>query len=86
MHGIRQHRDWACRQNYLCISPQVTYKLLIQHWFAKCSEYENENDRLLGIDSIPPSIRRANPNLTRDFYLKHRSQVSYIPHLGSSGR
>ena len=54
---------------------QVSYKQLIQHWFTKCSELTAENDRLLAIDSIPPSIRRANPNLTRDFYLKHRSQV-----------
>lgn len=27
------------------------------------------------IDNIPPAIRRANPNITREYYLRMRAQV-----------
>eukprot|EP00967_Tisochrysis_lutea_P021254 scaffold24157_cov18-Tisochrysis_lutea.AAC.4 len=38
------------------------------------AELANENDRIGALDNIPPAIRRANPNITRDYYLRMRSQ------------
>jgi hypothetical protein len=54
---------------------QVSYKLLIQSWFQEITMLANENDRIGALDNIPPAIRRANPNITRDHYLRMRSQV-----------
>lgn len=53
----------------------VTYKLLMQAWFAEAAGLANEGDRIQALDSIPPAIRRANPNITREYYLRMRSQV-----------
>ncbi len=57
---------------------KVTYKLIIQHWFSKSALMAEENDRLRALDSIPPAIRRANPNMSREFYLRHRSQPFFL--------
>mmetsp|Transcript_37758 Transcript_37758/g.84180 ORF Transcript_37758/g.84180 Transcript_37758/m.84180 type:complete len:994 (+) Transcript_37758:287-3268(+) len=62
---------------------QVTYKLLIQHWFLKNADLANESDRIHAIDNIPPTLRRANPNLTREFYLKHRAQPMFLLNTAS---
>jgi hypothetical protein len=34
-----------------------------------------EADRIAALDSIPPALRRANPNINRDYYLRMRAQV-----------
>ncbi len=56
----------------------MTYKQLLQHWLAKASEILDENERIQAVDSIPTSIRRANPNMTRDYYLGNRSQPAFL--------
>eukprot|EP00200_Dunaliella_tertiolecta_P019128 CAMPEP_0202403126 /NCGR_PEP_ID=MMETSP1128-20130828/4733_1 /ASSEMBLY_ACC=CAM_ASM_000463 /TAXON_ID=3047 /ORGANISM="Dunaliella tertiolecta, Strain CCMP1320" /LENGTH=806 /DNA_ID=CAMNT_0049007321 /DNA_START=271 /DNA_END=2691 /DNA_ORIENTATION=+ len=56
----------------------VSYKLLIQAWFREVAELANENDRIGALDNIPPAIRRANPNITRDYYLRMRSQPVFL--------
>lgn len=53
----------------------MTYKQLLQAWFKKCEELVLESDRRVALDEVPPAIRRANPNLSREFYLRSRSQV-----------
>ena len=37
-----------------------------------------ETDRIHAIDTLPPSLRRANPNMAREFYLKHRASPSFL--------
>lgn len=56
----------------------VTYKQLLQHWFALSSQLPNEGDRLRAMDTIPAALRRANPSLTREWYLRVRSQPSFL--------
>ncbi|KXZ44649.1 hypothetical protein GPECTOR_64g143 [Gonium pectorale] len=56
----------------------VTYKQLLQHWFSLASQLSNEGDRLRAMDAIPLAIRRANPSLTREWYLRVRSQPSFL--------
>ncbi|KAF5829963.1 hypothetical protein DUNSADRAFT_15264, partial [Dunaliella salina] len=56
----------------------VSYKLLIQAWFREVAELANENDRIGALDNIPPAIRRANPNITRDYYLRMRAQPVFL--------
>jgi hypothetical protein len=53
----------------------VSYKLLLQDWFQQVAQLQEESDRLQALDSIPPTLRRANPNITREYYLRMRSQV-----------
>jgi len=72
-HDHQQLRRTLARA---CARLQVSYKLLIQSWFKEVAELANENDRIGALDNIPPAIRRANPNITRDYYLRMRSQVS----------
>jgi hypothetical protein len=43
---------------------------------TKSSDLILEDDRLQSLDTIPTALRRANPNMTREFYLRHRSQAS----------
>ncbi|KAG1661032.1 hypothetical protein FOA52_005347 [Chlamydomonas sp. UWO 241] len=57
---------------------QVTYKHVMSHWFATCTGLACESDRIAALDDIPPAIRRANPNLTREFYLRYRSQPFFL--------
>ncbi|GIL56422.1 hypothetical protein Vafri_11795, partial [Volvox africanus] len=56
----------------------VTYKQLLQHWFGLASQLPNEGDRLRAMDTIPLAIRRANPSLTREWYLRVRSQPTFL--------
>ncbi|GLC76980.1 hypothetical protein PLESTF_001863200 [Pleodorina starrii] len=56
----------------------VTYKQLLQHWFSLASQLPNEGDRLRAMDTIPLAIRRANPSLTREWYLRVRSQPTFL--------
>ncbi|KAG2424059.1 hypothetical protein HYH02_015240 [Chlamydomonas schloesseri] len=56
----------------------VTYKQLLQHWFSLASQLPNEGDRLRAMDTIPLAIRRANPSLTREWYLRVRSQPNFL--------
>ena len=51
---------------------KVTYKLLIQYWLMEAAQLVCEADRIHAIDTLPPALRRANPNMTREYYLKHR--------------
>lgn len=55
--------------------PQVTYQLIMQHWFLKCAAILSETERIQAMDAIPPALRRANPNMSRDYFLRNRSQV-----------
>lgn len=57
---------------------QVTYKMLMNHWFAKCAQLASEADRIAALDDIPPAIRRANPNMTKEFYLRYRAQPFFL--------
>eukprot|EP00798_Chlamydomonas_sp_ICE-L_P024853 gene24853-10512_t len=50
----------------------------MQHWFMIVAQYSNESDRYHGMDGIPHSLRRANPNMTREYYLKHRASPSFL--------
>ncbi|KAG2497719.1 hypothetical protein HYH03_004455 [Edaphochlamys debaryana] len=56
----------------------VVYKQLLQHWFSMASQLPNEGDRLRAMDTIPLAIRRANPSLTREWYLRVRSQPNFL--------
>ncbi len=56
---------------------QVTFRLLSQHWLISIAKLQDENERIQSVDLIPPSIRRANPNMTRDYYLANRSQAGF---------
>eukprot|EP00798_Chlamydomonas_sp_ICE-L_P008267 gene8267-1536_t len=57
---------------------EVTYKLLLQHWFHQASQLNSETDRIHAVDAIPPCLRRANPNMTREYYLRHRASPSFL--------
>lgn len=57
---------------------EVTYKQLMQHWFSQASNLPNESDRLRAMDTIPLALRRADPSLTRDWYLRMRSQPDFL--------
>jgi hypothetical protein len=57
---------------------EVTYKQLLQHWFSLASQLPSEGDRLRAMDAIPLAIRRANPSISREWYLRVRSQPSFL--------
>ena len=49
------------------------------------SSYECEADRIRALDSLPPGLRRANPQMTRDHYLKQRSQPGFMMRTAQVG-
>ncbi|GAX72722.1 hypothetical protein CEUSTIGMA_g178.t1 [Chlamydomonas eustigma] len=74
--------DFLCvASGKLChhsLKVEVSYKRLIEHWIAKSSDLILEDDRLQALDAVPPALRRANPNMTREFYVRHRSQPFFL--------
>ncbi|KAJ9509874.1 hypothetical protein QJQ45_011533 [Haematococcus lacustris] len=56
----------------------ITYRVLMQAWFAEAAQLAHPSDRMQALDNVPPALRRANPNLTRDYYLRMRAQPAFL--------